>query len=32
MWHMFLVSIIDTELIEHYSIICMSLKATVAKR
>ena len=32
MWHMFPVLIIDTNLIEHYSIICLSLKATVAKR
>ena len=32
MWHMFPVLIVDTDLIEHYSIICLSLKATVAKR
>ena len=31
MWHMFLVLIIDNNLIEHYFTICLSLKATVAK-
>ena len=32
MWHMFQVLIIDTNLIELCSIICLSLNATVAKR
>ena len=32
MWHMCPILIVDTDLIEVYSIMCLSLKATVAKR